>query len=92
MVERGEVKGSRAAWLRRWRGEAPDTLSPFIPFHVLAHPSPQQEEFQLEEEEEVTKRGGEGRREDPHLSFQIPLDPDPRVSFPTFHDPLRFCK
>jgi hypothetical protein len=38
------------------------------------------------------ERGGEGRKEDPHLSSPTPLDPDPRVSFLTIHDPLIFCK
>jgi hypothetical protein len=49
----------------------------------------------LEEEEEVERggvRGGEGRREDPHFSCLIPLDPALKVSFPTLCDSLRFCK
>jgi hypothetical protein len=50
----------------------------------------------LEEEEEVVRReqGGakDGRREDPHLSYLILPYPDPKVIFPTLHDPLRFCK
>jgi hypothetical protein len=51
----------------------------------------------LEEEEEVARRGArrggrQGRREDPHISYPILLDPAPKVSFPTLHDPLRFCK
>jgi hypothetical protein len=45
------------------------------------------------EEEEVARRGrreGEGRREDHHLPYPIPLDPAPRVSFPILHDLIRF--